>query len=190
MVSNLYWQFGFGWYHTIIMFSCIFFTYYLKGVPRGIFLTLSAFLIIFSLYRYYRWNNRPWRKLHGRGMLLYARYAGIEEAMSTREQRPFSVVIACTAMALDMCGVHKEPHVSTMVTALEEEKGLYFMHLINDYRQRIDCNISDLDLAEILESVIKVKMCPQLVIANIIENTYGAAEAAKYVIALSRGDAT
>jgi hypothetical protein len=188
MVSSLYWQFGFGWYHTIIMFSCIFFTYYFKGVPRGIFLTFSVFLIIFSLCRYHHWNSTPWRRLHGRGMLLYARYAGIEKAISEKEQRSFSIEIACEAMALDMCG-GKGPQVSAMITALEKEKGLYFMHLINDYRQRIDCDISDLNLAEILKSIIDVKMCPQLVIANIIENTYGAAEAAKYVIALSRGDA-
>ena len=83
-----------------------------------------------------------------------------------------------------MCGIEKELFVRAMIEELVKEKGDYFAQLVESYRARALPKTTDEQIFNIIETVRKIDFCPQLVIGNIIENTYGAEEATRYVVAV------
>ena len=141
------------------------------------------------LYKYYIWNVTPWRKVHFRGMLIYAALSGVENSIAQNEGRDFNKINACRDMALYMCGPDREIFVNAMIEELRKEKGKYFSNLIKQYSSIILPEISQDNYKEIIDACNIMDFNPQLVIGNIIENTYGGEEATHYAIALLSGKA-
>lgn len=189
MVSDLRWKLGFGWTNLALLIILFSLSIYFKGVMRGITGTLFTFICIFTCYRYYQWNSTPWRKVHGRAMLLYAKHASIESSTANRENRSFEIENACCRMALEMCGNNNELNVTIMIGCLSEEQGNYLARLLEDHLISLLPNIQHEAILEIISTAKKIPLCPQLVIANIIENTFGPIEATKYALALLSGEA-
>ncbi len=154
------------------------------GVARIVFIVLTVFSGTWLGYKFYTYNGSPWRRLHFRGMLLYAECVGKEAGRARIEGRTFNLMNVCRDMALLMCGIEKELFVRAMIEELVKEKGDYFAQLVESYRAMVLPKAMDEQISNIVETVRKIDFCPQLVIGNIIENTYGGEEAARYVVAV------
>ncbi|WP_434132134.1 hypothetical protein KIAC18_003945 [Sporomusa sphaeroides] len=189
MVSDLYWRMGFGQIHAGLLIISLIATFYSKGTFRFLFAAVAIILLIFAWYRYQRWNGTPWRKVHGRGMLLYASCAGLEQAKATSEGRRFSIENACYDLAEKMCGQDKILEVMTMIGDLQDEQGLFLQDLILTNFHYVAQKSSPDSIHALAQAAESVKFGPHLVIANIIYNTHGPHEATRYAIALLKGDA-
>ncbi|AVX40790.1 hypothetical protein CTH_10026 (plasmid) [Carboxydocella thermautotrophica] len=117
-------------------------------------------------------------------MLVYAIVAGEEHKRSHIEGSPFNIVNACRHMALVICGYEKEVFVNAMIEELLKENGDYFARLLESNIGKILPKVTDEQKSYIIENARKIDFGPELVIGNIIENTYGPAEAARYVVAV------
>ncbi len=184
MVSNLKWRTGFGWSSLLLFITFMLVAFLFDGIVKGIFLVLAAFSGVWLIYRYYTYNGSPWRRVHFRGMLVYAMVAGEEHKRSQIEGRPFNIVNACRDMALLICGREKEIFVNAMIEELMKEKGDYFARLLESNIGKILPKVTDDQKSCIIENARKIDFGPELVMGNIIENTYGPAEAARYVVAV------
>jgi hypothetical protein len=70
-----------------------------------------------------------------------------------------------------------------------EEKGSYLAALIKAHRKDILPSSSEMAVDQLAAELSKAEIGPQLVICNVIENTFGSPEAARYIIALVEGKA-
>lgn len=186
----MYWRFGFGISSVIVFVLLLLISIYFEGITRGIFICLTVIYGLFLIYRYYRWNGESWRQVHFRAMLLYSQISGIEAGQANLEGREFSKVNACRHLALQMCGQDKELFVDAMIEQLLEEEGEYFASLLYINGSKILPSADERIIENFAETISKLDFCPQLVIANIIENTYGEEEATKYALALISGKAS
>lgn len=181
MVSDLYWHMGFGWTSVILLICSIIGAATFPAPGQGLFGLVAIIAIIYMFKSYRNWNGTLWKQSHGRGMLLYRLFEKTENSQSKKEHRPFSMRNACYMMAEKMCGEEKSLEISAMIDYLQNVQGNYLRDLILSYPVR--------DFQYIADAASKIKFCPQLIIANIIQNTYGPEEAAQYAIALATGKA-
>ena len=184
MASSLKWRTGFGWPSLLLFLLFLVMAIVFGGVARIVFIVLTVFSGTWLGYKFYTYNGSPWRRLHFRGMLLYAECAGKEIGQSGIEGRTFNLINACRDMALLMCGNEKELFVRAMIEELVKEKGDYFAQLMESYHTMVLPKATAEQVSNIIETVRKIDFCPQLVIGNIIENTYGSEEAARYAVAV------
>jgi len=159
-------------------------------VFRVISITFAILVCIFIVYQYHKWNSKGWPSVHWRSMLLYSSLAGLETAKAKAEGREFDRVTACRELALKMCGLGKEINVNIMIDALTQEKGSYLASLLIDHRSELLADASDETVNNVIEAVQSLDFGPQLVICNVVENTFGRAEAARYALALAEHNAT
>ena len=182
MASNLKWNFGFGWVSVIILLGFVGGAIIFNSALRFVFVILALMVIIYLIYQYRKWNSSAWRKVHFRGMLLYAGIAGREVATAKVEQRDSIIKESCRSLGIAMCGAGSDIFVNAMVDELSNEEGEYCARLLKEHHNKVLPNVQQ--ISEILRIAKQIRFGPQLVICNIIENTYGGEEAAKYILAL------
>lgn len=74
---------------------------------------------------------------------------------------------------------------------LPREGGTYLVSLLEEHRRQLNLSPArNAELDRLLENLAETRLGPQHVICNVIENTYGRPEAARYVLALVEGRAT
>ena len=73
-----------------------------------------------------------------------------------------------------------------MISALTVERGEYFADLVEKYDAEAAPRMDTEMIHVIGDKVRRLEFCPQLVIGNLVANTFAAKEAARYVIALTR----
>ena len=76
-----------------------------------------------------------------------------------------------------------------MISELVVECGAYFADLIEKYGTQAAPKLDTKTIHLISDKIRELEFGPQLVIGNIVENTFGGHEAARYVIALVTGKA-
>lgn len=189
MASGLKWRAGFGWGTVILLMAGLLLVFSTEGVLRvfGGLMALVSGGYAFAQYR--KWNSSPWRQVHFRGMLLYSQIAGRHAGLAQQEDRSFDKVAACRELALAMTGPGREANVEAMIDTLVREEGTYFARLL---RPRVDVLLESIEPSkreEFLEKVKQLKFGPDLVMCNIVENSYGEEEAARYAYAICSGRA-
>ena len=184
MASNLKWRTGFGWTSLLAFVLSIVLAAITTGILRGMLLASTILLSIWLSYKYYTYNGSPWRKAHFRGMLLYSFAAGKETNLAKIENRSFNILNPIKEMALIMCGKSKEDNVSAMIDELREEQGRYYVSLFIANANTVFPKMNETTITNIVQILEEMKFSPQSVICNIVENTHGGEEAAKYILAL------
>ena len=86
-----------------------------------------------------------------------------------------------------MCGPGRETNVDAIIDALECEKGSYLASLLERHETEIFPESDGQAFQAILAKARKVEFGPSLIVCNIVENSVGSLEAAKYVLALLDG---
>lgn len=191
MASDLKWRAGFDWGSVILLLASCLVSIFASGVLRWVALAVAVLVFLFMVAQYKKWNGAGWPSLHWRGMLLYSSLAGFESGRAGAENRNFDLQAVCKQLALKMCGPGKETNVDAMIARLREERGSYLVSLLRENRRQLALSPArNAELERRLDSLAGTELGPQLVICNIIENTYGRSEAARYALALVEGRAT
>lgn len=185
--SSLYWDKGFGMPTILINVILGTVTYLSSGMIQGIILSFLILSLIFTFYRYYHWNGSPRNRVNGRAMLLFTHHSGKELYRSKNENRPYDIAKPCYRMAVDMCGNEKILEITDMIRFLSDEKGNYFAYLIKNNAKNVFPTMGNTTIQNYITMTNRIDMCPQLVIAHVLENSYGPIEATKYVFDVMNG---
>lgn len=184
MVSGLKWQFGFGWGSVSLFVVFVVISLASSGIVRWIAVVITILTFAVLAVQYKNWNTRGWRQVHGRAMQLYAPIAGKETFNAKRANRDFSHVQACRELGLALTGKGREVNVEAMISALQREQGSYLASLFERHAQELLPKADVQQVSNFSDVLRRVQLGPQLVIANVVENTYGSLEAARYALAL------
>ena len=189
MASDLKWRTGFGWGSVAALTGGLGLAALSAGAGRltGVVIILLALAFVATQYR--KWNGEPWRQLHFRAMLAYARISGLQQAGAQAQGTPFDVRTACRELGLLLCGPDKSAAVDVMVESLAEEQGAYLADLFERHCSTAVPTLPPSERSKLADRLRGVTLGPQLVVANVLENTHGPLEATKYAVALLNGDA-
>lgn len=189
MPSTLHWRFGFGWGTLLLPIGALLAALAVSGPVRWIALAVAVGVGIYAVYRYRVWNASGWRKVHSRAMLAYASIAAHERSAAREAGKDFDLYYACSQLGLLLVGEENRPAVERMQADLTRLQGAFLAGLVERHSQAILPG-APLDLRrDIVARLRHMPMGPQLVIAWVIEHTYGGREAAAYAVALAAGDA-
>lgn len=189
MASDLKWRMGFGWGAVLLLIGSSLAAVLATGAAAWLGIGVGALGVAYTVYRYRKWNGRGWRQVHFRAMLAYAGIAGHEQAVARNSGKEFDVRGACLRLGILLCGDDNQSAVDAMLSDLNSQQGAFLAGLV----ERHDAQVLPSAPIELRRDVIArlrgIRFCPQLVIASVIENTYGEIEAARYAVALVMGDA-
>lgn len=131
-----------------------------------------------------------WQPVHKKAMRAFAAAAAKEHAQAQMEHREYDISNACRDLGLMMCGEDRAANVHAMISQLKEEGGLYLAGLIQEHGKDVLPGAGQDLIDRYTDHLKNSGMAPQLVICNVIENTYGREEATRYAMAVVLGDAT
>ncbi len=186
---DLKWRTGFGWGVVAVIGISTAGFILTGGVLRWISLLVALVATADMIFQYKKWNTHGWRKVHFRAMLAYASVAGQEMVRAQREGRPFSRVNACRELGFLVAGRDCATNVEAMVLALEQEQGHYLANLLETHSEEVLPNASATQVSELADHLRRLELGPVLVVANIVENTFGGLEAARYAVAVLKREA-
>jgi hypothetical protein len=189
-VSRLRWRAGFGWIAVTLLVITGAMAALTGGIVRVFAVAAALLILLFTIYQWRKWTKRGWPQIHHRAMLAYAQIAGQEAVRAEQENQKFSKTGACRSLALAMVhGKWQQASIDVMISALEVEGGAYFADVIEKYGVEANPRLDAEAIHAIGDKVRRLELGPQLVIGNIVHNTFGGKEAARYVIALATGKA-
>ena len=189
MASDLKWRTGFGWGTILLVSSAAIAAWLFAGVVRWLGVAIAVFAASYMMYQYRKWNGRGWQQVHFRAMLAYSGIAGREQAIAQESGRAFDVGNACTQLGMLLCGEDKTRAVDAMLMDLTKAQGAFLAGLVERHAAEVLPGAPFELRRDVTSRLRGVRLGPQLVIASVIENTYGGTEAARYAIALATGDA-
>lgn len=180
---------GFGWGIIVLAASTGVAAWLVAGVARWLAIAIALVSVGYMLYQYRKWNRRGWQQVHFRAMLAYSGMAGREHAIARQSAREFDLHNACTQLGLLLCGDDNRAAVETLLRDLITSQGAFLVGLVERHAAEVLPGAA-LELCRDVTARLRgVHLGPQLVIASVIETTYGGAEAARYAVALVTGDA-
>jgi hypothetical protein len=189
-VSGLMWRAGFDWVVVDLLVAASVGAIFLEGALRIAPASVALLILLLAFYRWHRWNKRGWRQLHHRAMLLYAQILGLEAGRAERENRTFIEVDACRKLALAMIrGRWRDASVEAMISGLVSDQGDYFVDILRQFGAEAAPKVNGETISLMAERLRSIEFGPQFLIGNVIENTFGGKEAARYAIALATGKA-
>lgn len=188
-VSRLKWNYGIGWLAVSLVIIFVGITALTQGFIQIASFFVLALLILFNANQWRKWNKPGWQQVHYRAMLTYSELSGAEMAYAQNEGREFSRLKACTALAHRLTGPGREANVAAMMDALAKERNEYFSKLLSRFGSEAEPRLDRQTLLTLADQMPPLEISPLHVIANVVENTFGGQEAAKYVIALATGKA-
>jgi hypothetical protein len=184
MVSGLKWQFGFGWGSVSLFVTFVVICLTSSGIVCWITIVITILAFAFLVVQYKNWNTKGWRQVHGRAMQLYAPISAKEMFNAKRANREFNHAQACRELGLTLTGKGREANVDAMISALQQEQGGYLAFLFEGHAREL-LPKADVEQVSNFSGVLRrVELGPQLVVANVVENTFGSLEAARYALAL------
>lgn len=188
-MNGLYMRLGIGLPTIILLIAFAAVAIYTDGIPHWIGLGLFILFGISAIYRVLRWNWPGWHSIHHRAMQVYARVVGIEAGTAQLEGREFDMSAACSVLGqvLNLAGSDML-NIIVEIRAGGSNRG-YLAGLVDENFSAVATNIIPEKRTEFLALFNKIKPGPHLVIARAIEKRFGRPEAAKYAVAIVRGDA-
>jgi hypothetical protein len=189
VASDLKWRTGFDWSAILVIVSAGAAAVLSAGVTRWLGIAIAMLAAAYMIYQYRKWNGRGWRQVHFRAMLAYAGIAGRERANSRASGRAFDLGTACTQLGLLLCGEDRKSVVDVMLMDLTRVQGAFLAGLVERHAAEVLPGAPFEFRRDVISRLRGVRLGPQLVIASVIENTHGGAEAARYAVALVTGDA-
>ena len=187
MASDLKWRMGFGW-ETILLLVCSSVAAIVStGASRWLALCVALGAGAHAFYHYRKWNGRAWRKIHFRAMLAYSGIVGREQAFAGQPGPP-DVRSTCSALGLLLCGEDKRTAVEAMLAELDRYEGAFLAGLVERHAAEVLPGASAELRRDVASRLRAIRFGPELVIASVIENIHGGAEAARYAVAVAAGD--
>ncbi len=172
---------------------------YLSFYVSAWFLVGFCFFCSLKTFGWYRYNGRPWRKVHYKAMLLYSMAAGREAANCKAVGREFNLrntLIEFVKLAKENGFLLSQD--ATKVVDLEfnrvrkfYDRALIKEHIISKIKNKSISN----DVAEKFLDAIKSGLSTEdkslmvrMIIASMIESRYSAADRSEYVYEMFSGN--
>ena len=189
MASDLKWRTGFDWGVVLVAVFGAAAALSRAGVTQWLGIAIATLAAAYMIHQYRKWNGRGWRRVHFRAMLAYSGIAGREHAIARDSGRAFDLGTACTQLGLLLCGEDNTRAVDAMLMDLTSAQGAFLAGLVERHAAEVLPGAPVEFRRDVITSLRGIRLGPQLVIASVIENTHGGAEAARYAVALVTGDA-
>src|SRR5262245_14977437 len=118
MASDLKWRMGFGWGAVLVLIGSSLAAVLTTGAAAWLAVGVGVLAVVYTVYRYRKWDGRGWRQVHFRAMLAYAGIAGHEQAVAWKSDKEFDVRGACSRLGLLLCGEDNQSAVDAMLSDL------------------------------------------------------------------------
>ena len=182
------WYFGFGWLSILTVVACAVGINRLGGPIAWVLYVPFLIVALYMTVRFRLFNTQPWRRVHGRAMITYARLAGQEYDAAKKEGREFDIKVPCRGLALHLFGKSPADEIDAL---LGEGRKRYYRDLVDAYPQAFLKGIGEDRRAAVLDGVRRdvdsSDLGPDIVIAKAIERRHSRLEAANYLHALLLG---
>lgn len=182
---------GFGWIPIASAAALGFGTYYSTGWVRWMFYGCFAIMVLYMAKRYKTYSRQPWRRIHYRGMKIYANQAGREYDLAKKENREFEIIGPCRELAQKLFRQQKAGGFVADGLLADTSRKAYFLELAKNHRQVFLENVKPEKHAAVLDGIRAdleaSELGPDIVIAKAVEMSYGREEAARYLLALLLG---
>lgn len=185
-VSPLKWRLGFGWPPILGTAAGLAGAEMISGIVGWVSAALGLLFAAYAAGQYWKWNSAPWRRVHFPAMLAYAGIAGMETGRSKQEGREFSRSIACR----DLATVFEGTDGAKIVDELEAEPGSYLPELFARRQEELVPGLEAEKVAKVVGGLRGLVLGPRHVIAKVVERRHGEAEAARYVLAMLKNEAS
>jgi hypothetical protein len=182
------WYLGFGWLSILTVVACA------VGINRlggPIAWALYVPFLVVALYmtvRFRLFNTQPWRRVHSRAMVTYAKLAGQEYDAAKKGGREFDIKVPCRGLAEHLFGRGPGDEIDAL---LGDGRKRYYRDLVEAYPQAFLKGIGEDRRAAVLDGVRRdidaSELGPDIVIAKAIERRHDRREAANYLQALLLG---
>jgi hypothetical protein len=182
------WFFGFGWLSTLVVVAC---GVAISRLSSPLAWALYVPFLLVALYmtvRFRLFNAQPWRRVHSRSMLAYAKLAGHEYNAAKAAGREFDIKVPCRGLAAQLFGTGQPDAIDAL---LGDGRRAYYLGLVQAcpqiFLQGVGADRHDLVLGGVRRDIDASQLGPDIVIALAIERKLGRPEAARYLQALLLG---
>jgi hypothetical protein len=182
------WFFGFGWLSILVVAAC---GVAISRLSSPLAWALYVPFLLVALYmtvRFRLFNAQPWRRVHSRAMLVYAKLAGHEYDAAKAEGRDFDVRVPCRGLAAKLLGAGQPDEIDAL---LGDGRKAYYFGLVQAcpqvFLQGVGLDRHGVVLGGLHRDIDASALGPDIVIAQAIERKLGRPETARYLQALLLG---
>src|SRR5512147_1410564 len=93
------WYFGFGWLSILTVVACGVGINLLTGPVTWALYAPFLLVALYMTVRFRLFNAQPWRRVHARSMITYAKLAEQEYDLAKKNGREFDIKVPCRALA-------------------------------------------------------------------------------------------
>lgn len=182
------WFLGFGWLSILTVVACGIAINRLNGPFVWVLYVPFLVVALYMTARFKLFNAQPWRRVHHRAMLTYAKLAGQEYDDAKLAGREYDIKVPCRELALQLFGTERASEIDSL---LGDGRKAYFKALVEAYPHVFVKGMAVQRHGAILQGVQRdiqaSELGPDVVIARDIERKLGRLEAANYFQALLLG---
>jgi hypothetical protein len=187
-ISVLKWWTGLGWSEVAVFGAACAVAIFAEGVLQIVAVGAAISCFFLLAYRCFWWNGPAWARVHRRAMLIYAELARHEVLCAEQEDRMFDRFAVWRELAVAIShGQARKEAVEAMIHALKTEDGAYFGSLFDNFGAKALPKIGA--RVQLADRVRGLMFGPQLVVCQIVENTFGPEEAVRYILAILKSGA-
>lgn len=188
MNLHISWFLGFGWISVLILVGCAVGINLLSGPV--VWLLYIPFLVvaIYMTVRFRLYTMHPWRRVHSKAMISFARFAATEYDEAKKAGREYDVTVPCQELARVMFSADNG-NASHLLTDVGRKD--YYRALVKEFPQiflkGIAAEQQDIVFEKIQRDIDASKLGPDILVARDIELRYSRKEAAVYLQSLMLG---
>jgi hypothetical protein len=179
------WYFGFGWLSILTVVACAVGINRLAGAIAWALYVPFMIVALYMTVRFRLYNSEPWRRVHARAMLTYAKLAEQEYDAAGKEGREFDIKVPCRGLAGHLLGPSLAGEIDSL---LGDGRKPYYRSLVEAYPLTFLRGISEDRRDAVLQGVRRdieaSELGPDILIAKAIERRHDQREAAIYLRAL------
>ena len=182
------WFFGFGWLSVLVVVACGVAINRLSPPVTWVLYVPFLLVALYMTVRFRLFNAQPWRRVHSRSMLAYAKLAGQEYDAAKAEGREFDIKVPCRGLAAQLLGTGQLDQIDAL---LGDGRKADYLELVQAcpqvFLQGVGLDRHGVVLAGLRRDIEASELGPDIVIAQAIERKLGRPEAARYLQALLLG---
>jgi hypothetical protein len=182
------WYFGFGWLSILTVVACGVGISRLTGPVTWVLYVPFLLVALYMTVRFRLFNAQPWRRVHARAMITYAKLAEQEYDSAKASGREFDIKVPCRALAADLLPWCGNDEIEVLLGNGRKD---YYRELVEAYPQVFLKGIGEDRQQAVLDGVRRdieaSELGPDILIARAIERKHDRREAANYLHALLLG---
>lgn len=182
------WFMGFGWWSILTLIVCGIGINLLSGPIAWLLYVPFLVVALYMTVRFRLFTAHPWRRMHGRAMMYYSKFAAKEYESAKASGREYDISNPCKELLVTLFGKN-DADAAKLLT--DEGRKLYYKGLIKEHPETFlksfKASSPDTVFKKIEKDIDSCELGPDVLIAKSIESRYSRKEAATYLQALMVG---